>query len=89
MNKHLNITIYGLVQGIFFRASTKRVADQLGIKGFVRNEPNGSVYIEAEGEKSSLDKFLNWCKQGPSAAQVEKVEVREGKPQNFTNFQIK
>jgi len=47
--KHLNITVKGVVQGVFFRASTKDQADQLGICGLVRNEQDGSVYVEAEG----------------------------------------
>lgn len=75
MQKHINIKIYGLVQGVFFRASAKEVAEKLGIKAFPRNEPNGSVFIEAEGEEEDLEKFVKWCHSGPPLAQVEKVEV--------------
>ena len=75
--KHLNIKIHGQVQGVFFRATAKEKADTLGIKIFARNEPDGSVYIEAEGEKEKLDEFIKWCYQGPSFARVEKVEVSE------------
>ena len=84
--KHLNIKIYGLVQGIFFRASAKEQADKLGITGFAKNMPDGSVYIEAEGEKNNLDKFIKWCNRGPILAQVEKVEVSEGSLKNFSEF---
>ncbi|MCL5784025.1 MAG: acylphosphatase [Patescibacteria group bacterium] len=86
--KHLNITIYGLVQGVFFRASAKAEADKLEIKGFTKNLPDGSVYIEAEGEKEKLDEFVKWCKAGPSMAQVKKVEVFEDSLKNFSQFGI-
>ncbi len=69
--KHVNIRVSGKVQGVFFRASTKEQADQLGVKGFARNEPNGDVYIEAEGEEDKLNLFLEWCARGPSKARVE------------------
>ena len=72
--QHLNIKIFGRVQGVLFRASAKKKAEELQIIGFARNEPNGSVYIEAEGEKENLEKFLNWCHKGPLFATVEKVE---------------
>lgn len=85
--KHLSIQIFGQVQGVFFRATAKEQADKLGIKGFAKNMPDGSVYIEAEGEKENLDKFLKWCQTGPSMARVEKVEVKEGILKNFSNFE--
>lgn len=86
--QHLNIKIYGLVQGVFFRASAKEQADKLGLTGFAKNMPDGSVYIEAEGEKENLDKFIKWCHLGPMLARVEKVEVSEGSLKNFTDFTI-
>ncbi|WP_207426510.1 acylphosphatase [Pedobacter sp. SYSU D00535] len=86
--KHLNITVSGKVQGVFFRASTKAVADQLGVKGFVRNQPDGSVYIEAEGDDFSLESILEWCHTGPERALVEKVEVVEGELKNYRNFEV-
>jgi acylphosphatase len=57
MKKHFNIRISGRVQGVFFRASTKAKAEELGISGFVQNEPDGSVYIEAEGEEATDGKI--------------------------------
>jgi acylphosphatase len=87
--KHLNIRVSGRVQGVFFRASTKDQADLLGVKGFVRNESNGDVYIEAEGDEIQLPKFLKWCKQGPSRARVENLEVNEGELKNFVNFEVR
>ena len=86
MIKHLNIKIYGLVQGVIFRYSAKEVADSLKITGFAKNEDDGALYIEAEGEKENLEKFLEWCKSGPSLAKVEKLEVTEGELKNFPKF---
>lgn len=86
--KHLNITITGKVQGVFFRATTKAVADQLGIKGFVKNLENGAVYTEAEGDDFSLESFLEWCHEGPQRSVVEKVESTEGEVKNYRNFEV-
>jgi acylphosphatase len=86
--KHLNITVKGKVQGVFFRASAKAVADQLGIRGSVKNESDGSVYIEAEGEPTLLDMFLDFCKEGPEHAQVDSVETNEGQLKNYRNFEV-
>ena len=74
MKVRVAIWIYGMVQGVFFRHSAKRTAEELGLAGFVRNEPDGSVYIEAEGEREVLDKFLDWCRKGPAYAKVERVD---------------
>lgn len=83
---HLNIHIYGSVQGVFFRATAKEQADNLDINGFAKNQADGSVYIEAEGEKKNLDQFIKWCYQGPSLAQVEKVKISENPLKNFSEF---
>lgn len=85
---HLNISIAGKVQGVTFRETTKYVADQSGIKGFVRNEPDGSVYLEAEAEQWELDAFLEWCNEGPDRAKVERCTVEKGELRNFTDFVI-
>lgn len=88
MIKHLNIKIYGLVQGIFFRATAKEKADSLSILGFAKNMPDGSVFIEAEGKKENLDEFVKWCHLGPSMAQVEKVEISDDPLKNFKEFTV-
>ncbi len=77
MIKHINVTIYGKVQGVFFRITAKEEAAALGIKVLAENKPDGTVYIEAEGEKEKLDEFIKWCHLGPSLARVAKVEVFE------------
>jgi acylphosphatase len=86
--KHYSIHIYGKVQGVFFRDSTRRKAHELELSGFVRNEPDGSVYIEAEGDEENLEIFKSWCHQGPPGANVERVEVIEGAIKNLEGFKI-
>lgn len=68
--------ISGSVQGVFFRASASRFAQQLKLKGFVRNLPSGCVELIAEGEEEALKMIIEWCQKGPSGAQVENVEVK-------------
>ena len=89
MQKHLNIKISGLVQGVLFRHSARREAEKLNIKGFARNEDDGTVYIEAEGEKENLKKFLDWCRNGPIFSRVEKVDFKfSSEIKNFTDFVV-
>jgi acylphosphatase len=86
--KHLNIKVIGKVQGVFFRASTKAVADQMGVKGKVKNEKDGSVSIEAESDAITLEMFLEWCHQGPEKSNVENVIVEEAEIKGYTNFNV-
>jgi acylphosphatase len=86
--KHINIKITGRVQGVSFRQVTKMVADQMGVRGMIRNEKDGSVYVEAEGDDVLLEVFLEWCHDGPDRAIVENVEVSPGELKNYGNFEI-
>lgn len=88
MKKHLTISIHGVVQGVFFRASTRNKADELGITGLVKNEPDGSVYVEAEGDEKSLESFVQWCQHGPPRAEIERCDVKEEPVKNFSRFTI-
>ena len=83
--------IFGMVQGVFFRAGTQGQARLLdGISGWVRNLPDGSVECVAEGEKEKLDKLLEWCNHGPAGAEVERVEEKwEEYRGEFEGFEIK
>jgi len=65
------------------------VATDLGLVGFVRNERDGSVYVEAEGEKETLDRFVTWLRQGPPYAQVENVQIASGPVKGFPGFAIR
>jgi acylphosphatase len=86
--RHLDITVKGKVQGVYFRASAKAVADQLGVKGTVKNDPNGDVIIEAEADQPTLDLFLDFCHEGPEDAKVTSVETYEGELKNYRNFEV-
>lgn len=86
--KHLDITVKGKVQGVSYRASTKAVADQLGVRGYVKNVDNGDVSIAAEAKTSILEMFLDWCKEGPENADVASVESHEGELKNYRNFEV-
>jgi len=87
--KHIQITVTGKVQGVYFRASAKAKAQELSITGFARNQPDGSVYIEAEGTEDALTLFIEWCHRGPANARVRSVEISEGTRINFSDFSIK
>jgi acylphosphatase len=86
----LRIHVSGIVQGVFFRANTVSVATRLGLKGFVRNLPDGSVEIVAEGEKELLEKLLEWCARGPEGASVIKTEPKwEENKNEFRVFRVR
>jgi len=87
MRIHANIRVFGLVQGVFFRQGAVQKAVALGICGFARNEPDGSVYLEAEGEEDAVLKFVNWCYSGPEMAQVTAVNIERGVVKNFREFE--
>lgn len=86
--KHLDIIISGKVQGVFFRATSKAVADQLGIRGTARNRPDGTVFIEAEGDDFSLGLFMEFCHKGSDRSVVENVSVSEAELKNYVNFEV-
>jgi acylphosphatase len=86
--KAVILKVYGKVQGVGFRYYTHRKANELGLKGFVKNKPDGSVYIEAEGEETQLLSFINWCQDGPSWARVTKVEQQFIPCSEYKDFQV-
>lgn len=87
--KHINIKVKGKVQGVYFRATTKAVADQVGAKGFVVNLKDGSVYIEVEGDKFALETVVEFCHEGPDNAVIDAVEVEEdAEIKGFKNFEV-
>ena len=83
------LTIFGKVQGVGFRFYTHRKANELDISGFVNNQPDGSVYIEAEGISDRLEQFIYWCEDGPSWARVAKVERQDVPVTGYKEFSIK
>ncbi|MCC9166501.1 acylphosphatase [Pontibacter harenae] len=88
--KHIAIRVYGKVHGVFFRASTKEKAQELSLTGFVQNEADGTVYLEAEGDAEALNQLEHWAHEGPSRAKVEKVEVQKLKELGgFEGFEVR
>jgi len=84
-----SIKVYGNVQGVGFRFYTQKTALELGIRGFVKNMRDGSVYIEAEAEPELMELFINWLKQGPEWARVDRTSIQEIPLPDFKGFVIK
>ena len=87
--RHLNLKITGKVQGVWYRGSTQRKARELGLCGFVQNNPDGSVYAEVEGPVHQVDALVEWCKRGPELARVDSVRVEMGEWQGFQTFEVR
>ena len=87
MKKEVYCTVHGEVQGVFFRQFVKEKADQLGVFGYAKNLPDGTVEIVAQGEESVLKNFLESISAGPENAQVESLNVMWGKIEEpYTQF---
>ena len=82
------IHVYGLVQGVFFRYTTRKIARNLGLIGIVKNLRDGSVYIEAEGPNDKLKELIKFAKKGPKSAKVETIEYEYKEAQHkFKGFE--
>lgn len=86
--KTVRLIIKGRVQGVFFRATAKEVADLLGVRGWVKNLPDDNVEIMATAPEDILQKLIGWCKQGPPRARVDDVTVQDLNLQEFKGFKI-
>jgi len=89
MKKSLSIRVTGQVQHIGFRYFSIIEAQKENITGFVRNETDGSVVIEAEGEEEALDRFLIKIRQGPAWSRVDRMTVQEQPLQHFKDFNVR
>ena len=89
MIKRFFVKVYGRVQGVGFRYFTLTKAKLLGINGYVKNLPDGSVLVDCEGEDESLKIFLEYLKEGPRFGEVERVELREETLKGYLDFEIK
>ncbi|MGQ9477862.1 MAG: acylphosphatase [Candidatus Bipolaricaulia bacterium] len=90
MNRRVHLLISGRVQGVFYRAHTRDEARLLGLKGWVRNLPDGRVEAVVEGEEEKIKRLIDWCHQGPPGAVVRGVEAHwEGFRGEFTDFEIR
>ena len=76
----VRLRISGWVQGVSFRYYARREAQQLGLAGWVRNCPDGTVEAVVQGDEEVVQRFVDWAHQGPSMAQVERVEVQSEPP---------
>jgi acylphosphatase len=87
--KTVHLLVRGKVQGVYYRASAKQVADQLDLRGWVRNTPEGHVEIVASGSGINVDRFIEWCWRGPSSADVKEVmENKWTEPETSNGFII-
>ena len=90
MKKRVHVIIVGRVQGVWYRASTKDIAEQLALTGWVRNTDDGNVEAVFEGEEHALEKMISWCYQGPRLARVTDVRVTyEDASGEFPRFVIR
>ena len=86
----LQAIVYGYVQGVFFRAFVSTRARELGLTGYVRNMPEGTVEVNAEGERNKLEKLIAYLKVGPPGARVEKVVTNWSKHTgSYSGFNIR
>ena len=86
--KTLRIKIKGVVQGVFFRKFIKENADELGVRGFVRNLEDGRIEIVIEGRDEKVNELLEKCKKGPKHSEIKEIEVEEIKHQGFQDFKV-
>lgn len=89
MAKRIILRIRGDVQGIGFRYSARQKARELGLAGFARNEPDGSVYIEAEGSRGKLEELLRWC-ENDAPGKIEMVEQKfSDELKGYESFEVR
>ena len=83
------VVVDGLVQGVFFRDTCRRMATAAGVAGWVRNRPDGRVEAWFEGEREGVERLVGWCRQGPPGARVTAVDVVRETPVGETRFRIR
>lgn len=84
-----HIIVRGRVQGVGYRAFASKIANSLGLYGYVQNRVNGTVEIEIEGNKEALDLFVTRCKVGPGWGRVDEIELTETQPHSNEKFRVK
>lgn len=81
-----DVVVHGAVQGVFFRDSCRREAERLGVAGWIRNEPDGTVAGHFEGPREAVEELVGWCHEGPPRARVQRVDVVGSEPQDAAGF---
>ena len=82
------VVVHGLVQGVFFRDTLRRLAQSRGVGGWVRNNHDGTVEAVLEGELDSVERLVDFCRRGPRGARVDRIEVVEEEPEGLRRFEI-
>lgn len=89
-HRAVDVVVHGRVQGVSFRDATRRRAEELGVRGWVRNRPDGTVAAHFAGSPSAVTAIVQWCHHGPSAAVVDSVEVNPaGSDEEPAGFEIR
>lgn len=88
MLRNYHIQVFGIVQGVWFRKYTREAARKYGITGYVKNQPDGSVFVEAEGSASNLELFVTWLATGSPLSRVEEIKQQEGPLCHYKSFDI-
>ncbi|MEP6978363.1 MAG: acylphosphatase [Thermoleophilia bacterium] len=83
------VVIHGHVQGVFFRDSTRRLAEREGVAGSVRNRADGAVEAVFEGEPEAVERLVRFAREGPRGARVERVDVTEEDPEGLRGFAVR
>jgi acylphosphatase len=81
--------VSGRVQGVFFRDTARRRAEAAGVAGWISNRPDGAVEAVFEGEPDRVDELVEFCRHGPSRAEVASVEVIDEEPEGLSGFSIR
>ena len=83
------VVVHGHVQGVFFRDSTRRLAEREGVAGWVRNRGDGAVEAVFEGDVDAVERLVRFMREGPRGAQVERVDVAEEEPERLCGFGVR
>ena len=83
------VVAHGLVQGVFFRDTCRREAEQRGVAGWLENAYGGTVVADFEGPSDAVEALVDWCRRGPSRAHVERVDVTDREPDGRTGFHVR
>ena len=83
------VVVAGRVQGVFFRDTTRRRAQAAGLAGWVANRPDGAVEAVFEGDRAAVDRLVEFCRRGPSRAEVDSVDVVDEEPEGLSGFEVR
>lgn len=84
-----HVVVEGTVQGVFFRETARRRSTEAGVAGWVTNRPDGKVEAVFEGPEQAVDELVEFCREGPTAARVDAVDVRDEEPEGLTGFDVR